>query len=346
MKTIAFYVISLLLISHCASGQESNNQLKIEESKKISLAAPASSSGTGFLSGFSFTKLTASNDGTSAEANIGFTCKKWTFNFKSTVPVISKSTIAKPLTIAGLDDGASVSVGLQRLFFKKDFAYNKQAYNDYVANWRRTHIEGDFNTDNLSPEELRDFRNQVRIEWGIPVYVSANFSLSQKSYKYFTDSLSFAILEDNNINVKGSGTLGLVTYPGIFALSLTYKRGISANDPVKYYAPIKSTGILTEFEAIPGKPSMGDDFRMRLDFLTNETLSNKIFVNPNITALVSQRKLAFELPLYFLSDKELGFLGGIFASYVTNKEFDFGTEKKNFGFGLFVGGSVSNLLSK
>ena len=73
-------------------------------------------------------------------------------------------------------------------------------------------------------------------------------------------------------------------------------------------------------------------------------------LDPSISATMSQKVLSANLPIYFLSNvdkdnKKTGLNGGIYISYLTDKDWKFNFNKANYGFGVFIGANIKDLFN-
>lgn len=92
---------------------------------------PASSS-SGFLPYQNFAKLSSTNDGTIAEANINYkTGRAWNLTFYASSPVTSKTQQTKPLTISGISNNSNLKLGFQKIVWE-DVKWDQEKYNKAI----------------------------------------------------------------------------------------------------------------------------------------------------------------------------------------------------------------------
>ena len=340
MKRILFVTVALLLAASARAQPEAS------PARQVGATALQSSPQSGFISSFSFTRLKAERDGTTAEANIGLALGSWNLNLGLSSPVGSRSKRATPLTVAGLSEDASFSLGVQRLFMPSDrsFTPDLKAYNAFVRQWKQQHPGRDFDTDSLSARELRRFRREVPIRWGgTPWYLTGRLRLLQQNFRYAADTF-YTPADASRLGLSLSGTVGIVASSGIWALSAGYLRHYDAPGAETFLVPAGSGGVLQQLELSPSGPVGRNDLQLRLDYLTNEAFSRSFMLNPHLQLLLPLQRLRLELPVYFLTSGELGFIGGIYGAYSSGNDFDFALEAQNFGLGVFIGASVQDIL--
>jgi hypothetical protein len=303
-----------------------------------------SSNNSGFLSYNSFTKLTATNDGISAQGNINYSIKpSFSLNLDISTPVTSKTQMVKPLSLSGLSNGSSINFGTQFIKWGSGFEYSQTNYNSAI-----TAVGGDpanFNYDNLTPDQQKIFDRVANISWGKAYFLGAKLGFEQQSFKYTTDFITFTEQEQSELTFKASVQVGILKESGIFALNFTYKEGYQTQDPVKYYIPFGAPGTLIEKNLIPGAPKHYNSEKLRVEFLSSGHKQNSLRLNPNLNIEFSQKLLSFELPVYFLTSDQnkANFNGGVYAGYVSDSNFKLNSNKNNFGFGVFIGANFTNL---
>jgi hypothetical protein len=341
-----FLVIFFFPILKSAFCQDEGEATKIVTSRTLQ-----SSNGSGFFSYNNFTKLNATNDGTAAEANIDYSINSFNLNLSASTPVSSKSQRVKPLTIAGLTNNSTLTAGIQKIFWGNGFKWNPKSFAAARKAIRKD--TGDFKTKDLTDLQKAKFYEIADIDWGTDIFIGLKGGLEQQEFKYISNQTTFADAEDSKTALNISASFGIMAHWGIIALSFTHQNGYHAGDPVKYFIPIDSSGVQIEKELSPGAPQHQNSEKLRFEFLSigrpkikgDEVKSSPFRINPNINLEFNQQLVSFEFPVYFFtSDKErTNFNGGIYAGYVSDKDFKFNTNKKNFGFGVFIGANFTRL---
>ncbi|MDJ1483605.1 hypothetical protein QNI16_24110 [Cytophagaceae bacterium YF14B1] len=342
MQKIIFTLLLFgkVLSSYCQLSDKTTDSVKTTQPSLTLQSSPAS----GFQSYNSFTKLSATNDGLIAEGNINYRIKSsWNLNTSISTPVASKTQRVKPLTIAGLSNNSSFTIGTQKIWWGTGFAYDAKKYNEAIKAVGKD--MADFKYDDLTPEEQRIFDRKAKIQWGVAWYGGLKFGVEQQDFEYITDTTSFLSQTDSKAAVKLTATVGALTSIGIFALSFTHTAGYQTDDPIKYYVPVNSTGVLVEKNLSSSAPTRQTSNRVRIEYLSSGYHGKLLRINPNINLDLNQELFSFEFPVYFLtSDKErANFNGGIFTGYVSDKGFAFNTDKNNFVLGVFLGANFTNL---
>jgi hypothetical protein len=314
------------------------------EQNATSKTIPSSNS-SGFLSSKSFTKLNATNDGATAEADINYTTgSKWQIGLNISTPVTSKSQTVKPLTISGLSNNSSASLGVQKIFWGNGFNYDSKSYNEAIKALGKN--KDDFKYDDLTDAEKRKFDRIAKVNWGTAFALTGKVGLEEQSFSYLSDSAtSLAAQQSSNTAFNASVSLGMLNYKtGIFILTYSYKNVYQADDPSNYLIPLR-TGGYVEQNLSPTPPTKLNSNAIRFEYLSNGQNSSIFRVNPNVNVEFSQKLFSFQLPVYFLKtdDKTPALNGGIYAGYITDKDFAFNFTRSNLGFGIFIGSSISNL---
>jgi hypothetical protein len=351
MKTQLIILGFLMAFNYCYSqpGTDITDSATKANVKKDKPAQTIQSSGhSGFLSYQSFTKLNATNDGASAEANINYLDKKAVcFNLNISTPVSSKTQQVKPLTITGITNNTAVNIGVQKIWWGNHFKWGGQkAYNKAIESVGGNIMDfTNTDYDNLSKEQKEKFEKIASINWGTAFYLGGKAGFEQQDFNYFIDSsVSYDAEEKSKTAVVLSATIGILYNKGNFALTYTYKDGYLADDPLKYSIPIARGGFV-EKELSPGPPGHQISNRIRFEFLSTGGEGKNFRANPNINIELNQKFFSFELPVYFLKtdDKAPSLNGGIYAGYVSDKDFTFNFKKANLGFGVFIGANIKDL---
>jgi len=351
MRTQIIILFLLTSFNYCVSQPQSEIEdaaTKARIKKNIPGQTLQSSGHSGFLSYQNFTKLNATNGGTSAEAAIYYLNKNaLNLNLDISTPVSGKSQQVKPLTITGNTNNTAVKIGVQKIWWGNHFTWGgQQAYNEAIKS-----IGGnisDFkNTDydNLTDEKKAEFDKIASITWGTAFYLGGKVGFEQQDFNYLSDSsISYRFEENSKIALSVSATIGILFKKGNFALTYTYKNGYQADDPLKYSIPI-SRGALVEKELSPRPPSQQISNKLRLEFLSTGTANTNFRTNPNINIELNQKYFSFELPVYFLktADKVPSLNGGVSAGYVSDKGFTFNFKKANVGLGVFIGANIKDI---
>lgn len=338
----------LIAFNYCyaQSGIEISDSATIASIKKNKPAQTIQSSGhSGFVAYQNFTKLTATNDGTLAEANINYANKDAVnFNLYVSTPVSSTTQQVKPLSITGLTNNTAANIGVQKIWWGNGFNWGGQeAFNRAIKE-----VDGnilDFNYDSLSEEQKAKFDKIASINWGTAFYLGGKVGFEQQDFNYLVDSsFSFDDEEKSKTAVVLSATIGILYSTGNFALTYTYKNGYQADDLLKYSIPIARGGFV-EKELSSGPPSHQISNKIRFEFLSTGGEGKNFRTNPNINIELNQKYFSFELPVYFLKtdDKLPSLNGGIYAGYVSDKNFTVNFKKANLGFGIFIGANIKDL---
>lgn len=341
MKNLILFVLLFLLLK---GGLSQKLSLTDAEKSKIPTKTMQSSNASGFLSHNSFTKLNATNDGISAEGNINYSANPaWSFNLNISTPVTSKTQQVKPLTIGGLSDNSTLTIGTQFINWGNGFYYDQSKYNEAI-----TKVGGNpsnFNYDDLTPSAQRRFDQISKIHWGASVFAGAKLGIEQQSFKYVADPVSFAEKNESKTAFKASLNAGILNQWGILALTFEHDDGYQADDPVNYYIPIAATGVLVEKSLSPGSPTRQKSEKLRFEYLSNGYYGPGLRINPNINVEFNQKLFSFEFPVYFFTadNERTNFNGGVYAGYVSDKDFKFHTDKNNFAFGVFIGANFTTL---
>lgn len=328
------------------SGMEIKDSVTIAHVKKIKPSQTIQSSGhSGFIAYQNFSKLTATNNGTLAEANINYVNKDAVnFNLYVSTPLSSSTQQVKPLTISGLTNNTSVNIGVQKICWGHNFKWeDNTAYNKAIESVGGNIM--DFNYDSLSREQKEKFDQIAKIKWGTAIYLGGKAGFEQQDFNYLLDSsISYATGEKSKAALVLSATFGILYNKGNFAVTYTHKNGYQADDPLKFSIPI-SRGGFVEKELSPGPPSHQISNKIRFEFLSTGGEGKHFRTNPNINIELNQKFLSFELPVYFLKtdDKVPSLNGGIYAGYLSDKNFTFNFRKGNLGFGVFIGANIKDL---
>lgn len=332
------------------SKEDKTTQTKIITSRTIQ-----SSNKSGFLSNQNFTKLNATNDGVSAEANISYVVGTWNLSVNASTPVTSKSQRVKPLTLAGLSSNSSLTIGVQNTVWGKGFNWNPTSFAQARKAIGKDTVET-FKTKDLTEKEKARFYEIAGINWGTSFFYSAKVGIEQQEFKYVSNATTIEEADVSKTAFNASGSLGILNDNiGIFAVTFEHKYGYQADDPIKYYVPINNSGVQIEKNLSPNAPELQNLEKLRIEFLSigkikydpefDKIKRTPFRINPNINFEFNQKLFSFEFPLYFLTsnDERTNFNGGIYAGYVSDKDFKFNTDKKNFGFGVFIGANFSKL---
>lgn len=351
MKTQIIFLLLLTSFNYCfsQSGSEIEDAATKARIKKNIPGETLQSSGhSGFLSYQNFTKLNATNDGTSAEAAINYLNKKAVnFNLDISTPVSSKSQQVKPLTITGITNNTAVKMGVQKIWWGNHFKWGtQQEYNKAVKAVGGNIMEFKYTDyDSLSDEQKGKFDKIASINWGTAIYLGGKVGFEQQDFNYLSDSIiSYDFEENSKTAVSVSATIGILCKKGNFALTYTYKNGYRADDPLKYSIPI-SRGAFIEKELSPGPPSHQINNKLRFEFLSTGMANTNFRTNPNINVELNQKYFSFELPVYFLKtdDKVPSLNGGVYAGYISDKDFTFNFRKANLRFGVFIGANIKDI---
>ena len=350
MKNIILVPLLLLSLTHVFCQVEDSE--KEFQTRKITSRTFQSSSSSGFFSANNFTKLNATNDGVSAEANIDYSLKTWNLNLNASTPVSSKSQRVKPLTIAGLSNNSSLILGAQKIIWGKGFNWNAKSF-DIARRAIGKDTVVNFKTKNLTEEEKVKFYELADIDWGTAIFFSGKFGMEQQTFNYVTDPGILTNEESSKTAVNLSASFGIMPKWGILAISYTHSNGYQADEPIKYYIPINSSGAQIEKDLSSSPPTHLNSDKLRIEFLSlgkpkikeDQIIKSPFRINPNVNFELNQHLFSFEFPVYFLtSDSEkTNFNGGIYAGYVSDKNFKFNTNKNNFGFGVFIGANFTKI---
>lgn len=343
---------SILFILFLAAVKLVLSQSKDETTKTVTSRTIQSSNKSGFLSNNNFTKLNATNEGTSAEANINYSIEAWNWSLKASTPISQKGQRVKPLTLGGLSNGSTLDLGVQKIFWAvDDLKWNPKSF--AAARKAIGKDTGDFKTKGLTELEKAKFYEIADINWGTAIFVGLEGGLEQQDFKYVTNQTTFANEETDKTALNISASFGVLSEWGIVAAKFTHKSGYQADDPIKYYIPVNSTGVQIEKELSPSAPQHQNSEKLRIEFLSigkpkikdDEVKRSPFRINPNLNFEFNQKLFSFEFPVYFLtSDNErTNFNGGIYAGYVSDKNWSFNTDNKNFAFGVFIGANFTKL---
>jgi hypothetical protein len=339
MKKLAILVLSLAFL-------ESNAQVPVDKNdatKKVTSQTLETSSSTGFISNNNFTKLNATNDGVSAEANVAYSYKTWNFNGDVSTPVNSKTDQVKPVSLNGLSNNAKLTLGIQNIFWRKP-TYDQNSYNNAITALGKD--KNNFSTSQLTDDELSRFYQMAKIDWGTAFYFGGKLTFEKQSFKYLTDTVSFVSHEISKIGVKFSLQIGLLNQWGIFGLSYSHQSGYKSNDVSKFFFPVNNTDVQIEQDLSIGNPLHQGSDKVRFEFLSIANSNAAIRINPRINLAFQDKIASFEFPLYFLTtkdNKQTSFNGGIYTGYATNKNYHFEAKTENILFGVFIGAAFNDL---
>lgn len=326
-------------------------QSEDEATKTVTSRTIQSSNKSGFLSNNSFTKLNATNEGTSAEANINYSINAWNLSLGASTPISKKGQGVRPLTLAGLSNGSTLNVGAQKIIWGKGFTWDPKSF--AAARKAIGKETGDFKTKNLTELERAKFYEIADINWGTSYYLGIKGGLEQQEFKFISNPNTFEDAEVSKTAFNISGSAGVMAEWGIVAITFTHQNGYQADDPVKYYIPIDSSGVQVEKDLSPSAPQPQNSQKLRIEFLSigkpkikdDELKRSPFRINPSFNMEFNQKLFSFEFPVYFLtSDNErTNFNGGIYASYTSDKNWSFNAENRNFSFGVFIGANFTRL---
>ncbi len=346
MKSVLLYAV-LILVFNTAFCQD-RVQLNMEQIAKAQKVIPSktlqSSNTSGFISYNNFAKLSATNDGVTAEGNINYVSKKAVnFSFNVSMPVTSKSQSVKPLTLAGLSGNSSISMGAQKIWWGDGFHYDVASYNSAIEAAGGNIM--DFNYDNLTHAQQMVFDKIANIDWGTAYYLGIKTAMQQQTFNYVANPVSFAAAEASKTAFKGAVTAGMLRKWGILALTFTHKSGYIADDPETYLVPVNNRGVQVQRELSPAAPLHQNSELLRFEYLSSGYTASRLRVNPNVNVALNQKVFSFEIPVYFLTADadRANFNGGVYAGYISNRSYTFGTDTNNFGFGVFIGATFTNL---
>lgn len=348
MKT---QLIILLLLLTFANSYSQPGAGASDSAKAIKKNIPGktiqSSASSGFQPYQNFTKLNATNDGTTAEAYVNYLSKKNPVNFSLHIstPVTSKTQQVKPLTISGITNNTTVTVGIQKICWGDHFKWGGQTSYNNAIKAVGGNIMDFKNTDydSLSPEQKKRFDKIAGIDWGTAFYLGGKVGFEQQDFNYLIDSAtSYNYGEKSKTAVSFSITFGWLKKKGSFAFTYKYKNGHACDDPLKYSIPL-ATGAFIEKELSPTPPIHQVTNTLRFEFLSIGTTAFRI--NPNVNVELNSKLLSFEIPIYFLKtdDKQPSLNGGIYAGYITDANYKFNFNNSNLGFGVFIGANISDL---
>ncbi len=344
MKKI-FYFFPLIIIAGAATGQDAD----YAKAKKLELTT-SSSIGSNFLSAFSFTQLTATNDGTNAEAAVRIRMNRgYNLGLDVSTPV-SGSGQVKPLTQNGLSNNSSATISLQKVFWGLGFKPNIKTRDSVVANLKKEgKIKGaDWNYESL--DDASKSRIDASTDWGTALFVGAKIKFDQIGFTYFADTGSGTVKDESKLGINITGTFGMLFNKGNnLSVSYTYINSYSGTDPLTYSIPVNSSGISVQQSISPTPPSQNIDSKFKLEYVS-APINSSFMLDPSISATMSQKVLSANLPIYFLSNvdkdnKKTGLNGGIYISYLTDKDWKFNFNKANYGFGVFIGANIKDLFN-
>lgn len=324
-----------------AVGQDKEDFRKVIFSRTLNTSPDA-----GFQSFNSSVKLEANNTGTKAVANIAIPIAKSSMllNFNVEQPVSSTGRVT-PITLDGLSNKTSFTFGFQAVFdYSENITLAKTSYAQQMVGVRT------LMTGKLTRRE--DIRFLQLSELKIPgkIYIGIKLGLTQQEFKYLQDtSISFLQVEESKTAGKGSITVGGLWGFGTIAATYIYQDGHEASDQHSFYFPVNGTNVQIEKEYFVGPPTHKSDHRLRIEYMSigNSGIGKVLRINPNINISFPKKKGSLEIPVFFLShkgqDKEPNLNGGIFASYLTDGDYTFRFKKANWGLGVFIGGSITDL---
>lgn len=335
---IICFGFSLICFSSCFS--QGDGSKKSVPSQTI----PASSS-SGFLPYQNFAKLSATNDGTIAEANINYKAGRfWNLTFYASSPVTSKTQQTKPLTISGISSNSNLKLGFQKIMWGKvDWEQGK--YNAAILK-----VGGnpeDFSYETLTNEQEQIFDKEAEISWGTAFYYGGKVGFEQQTFSYLIDiSNSQEYKEDESkLATSLSLSVGILNRKyGSFALTYTYKNGYKTDVPSTYSIPL-SSGVYVQKELSPAAPVKNETNTLRIEYLSYGFNDSFFRINPNLTFDLNHGIGSFQFPVYFLTsdDERSNFNGGVYVGYITDKNFAFNFESSNIGLGVFIGANINDL---
>lgn len=334
--------------------------------KKIGKNVIQSSSNSGFMSFKNFTQLKATNDGTSAEASLSYlnqSSANYTLNIST--PISKKGQQVKPLTISGLTNNSTVNIGAQKIFWGNGLTHDINLYNKAVEEWKQKKRKeanyaylsdsdkkdlertlNDFSEDDFTAAEKSHFEKAAGIKWGITYFIGGKLGFEQQDFNYLIDSAkSFQTNELSKTALTATFSLGIINKQGgTYAVTYAFKMGYQASNSMTFSIPT-SSGAFVQEDLNPTPPSEQISNKVRLEYLSGGKSGSIFRINPNLNFEFNQKLMSFEFPLYFLTsdDKKTNFNGGIYAGYVSDKDFTFNFNKQNIGFGVFIGANINEL---
>ena len=351
MKSILSFIFAMITIH--AFSQESREITEKKRSVKqlaikkiiISRTLPTSAQ-SGFISLNSFTKLEANNDGVKATAAIAYELSTWLFNLNIEQPVSQKGKV-QPITLDGLANKTSVSFSFQKIFWdQEDVSLHPE--NSYAERELPATKNVEFTGLELT-KAYKQFLQLSRFDFGnFKIYAGGKIGLEQQAFSFLEDTVNLIQRELNKTSSKISLTLGILLRKGALAGTIILQNGYESGEPSKYYFPVNRSSVQVEKELSLGTPGHKTDRKLRIEYMSigNSGTGNTLRINPNLNISFKRKITSLEFPVFFLSnneDKKPKLNGGIFASYSSSKDFKFEFAKSNWGLGIFIGGSITDL---
>jgi len=152
------------------------------------------------------------------------------------------------------------------------------------------------------------YRSLLR-EWPPPILLSAHAVVGQESFD-FVDPTTLEQASASEINHALVASAGVLLEPiGYVGVNYRFERSHTASPETTLCIPLGGTGAMTCNDVHLGAPT--ETTHNRIQFELRKFATSWLAVNPKFTYDANDSVAAVEAPIYFLTDKDRGFTGGV-----------------------------------
>lgn len=299
-------------ILYCQTTEEISQQIIEDRLYKNSYSPQGS---TSLVNTFSQVNLTSSFGDEFASATFGIKSKQFAGSVFIKQPFEEKPKKVTPLTLEGLDDGASIEFAFQYTFWEPKVS--PQAVTTYGFNQ-----EVDFAS--LNREQKKELDN-ASFKKSNPILIGLALSFGKSNYDYITDSTDLTPEEFAGVNRNLRFSVGrLFSGTSILVFSILNQKKFLTGETSNISFPNGSNGSLFNRDVIIGNPKKTNEtiftFEFRKSFESSEG-TPLLAIAPALNYLNKAEKISLEIPVYFLNYKEdgkiSGLQGGVSVGYLT-----------------------------
>lgn len=275
-------------------------------------------------------------------------------NISAKQKITEGTTEATPFNIHGISPNSTISIGFQSMFWrpKPSGSAFAEFYQEIGKDFLKRHgrpeneinslMKGEFDEEALNKLGARTIRQ--------PLFFNINFSFSKNTFNYTTDSIKLNNFNENKISTSISASvikvLSIKALQQVISINFNYEDYYKGGDPNNFLMKFGSTTNYISNNIAFGSPKHIFDKLFSLEYKLGKTKdSSNVFLfglAPSITYSFEQKNLAFQVPVYFVPNKDekgnpKGLTGGISLGYLTSTDGNWSSFNKGFAFELFIG---------
>lgn len=333
MKKINLCVL-IWLISTLSFGQKADldsiDVKKLEERStifRVGFSPFSSDLSTNFTSSASLSAVVDGGRTAHFGIKLGSNDNQWLTGFNVDQEISGKESV--PMDLEGLCAGTKVAFSLQKTFWSSQISNRSRAKFEQ-AKIRMIKRNPYPDTRIITYQDV--FKDSIegprfRLNFRSPVLVNLTASLNALNSTFSTDSVHFSEASGMYYAPEIKATLSIpfsknLEYTSLFRLSYVYSERYVPSDARSFLVPFGSTNNYESKSVVFGAPVKRTDQIVKAEWRSIFNSKSPVGMAPSVSFGLKSKKIAFILPLYFISGTKLdnvpnGLQGGLRVGYQT-----------------------------